>query len=579
MSDRRRRRRRRWIIGAALIALLLVWGLFVGLKTLSAYHHDKNGLADLQKVKANSSPGDLTSSETKQLLNQAHADFIAAKSDLSSPLFGPISIVPVIGRQYTSVRDLSSAAATVSDVGSSFLTQVHAVLDLPHSAGPERVASVQKLGALSLAAEHQLSGVNPGPAQGLFSPLATKYNKFVTQLDDVRVRLTKAASVSAVVATILQGPQNYLVLAANNGEMRAGSGAFLDVGSAATSDGTVKLEGFVHSGDHILPLGAVNPTGDFARNWGWLQPGVDFRNLGLTPQFDVTAPLAARMWTSLTGEKVDGVMALDVAGLKQLMQATGPVIAGGMTISASNVEQYLLHDEYANATDSSDSASRLDALGDLTAGVLHQLEQSTDLRALAESVSSAVAGRNLMMWSSNPIAQTAWQVSGVSGQLAADSVDVSLINRGGNKLDQYMPVDVGVTTEPSGQNTKVTMTTTLDNQTPPGQSQFIAGPYPGVPVSYGGYFGLIAVNLPSAARHITMTGAGPLAVDGGEGPTWVLAAPFTLADGASNKVVVQFEMPGHHGSMTVVPSARIPAERWTAGKHTFEDTAPTNISW
>jgi hypothetical protein len=323
----------------------------------------------------------------------------------------------------------------------------------------------------------------------------------------------------------------------------------------------------------------VNPTGDFASNWGWLDPGIDFRNLGLTPQFDVTAPLAARMWTSLTGQTVDGVMALDVAGLKQLMQATGPVVAGGMTISSSNVEQYLLHDEYANLTDSSTAGDRLDALGDLTAGVLHQLEQSTNLRVLAESVSSAVAGRNLMMWSSNPIAQSAWEVSGVSGQLASDSVDVSLINRGGNKLDQFMPVDVGVTTAPSGQNTKVTMTTTLDNQTPPGESQFIAGPYPGVPVSYGGYFGLIAVNLPGAARDITMTGAGRLAVDGGEGPTWVLAAPFTLADGASTKVVVQFEMPGRHGSMTVVPSARIPAEQWTAGKHKFEDTAPTPIAW
>jgi hypothetical protein len=261
------------------------------------------------------------------------------------------------------------------------------------------------------------------------------------------------------------------------------------------------------------------------------------------------------------------------------MQATGPVTAGGVTISASNVEQYLLHDEYANLTDSTTSGQRLDALGDLTAGVLHQLEQSTDLRVLAQSVSSAVAGRNLMMWSSNPIAQKAWEVSGVSGQLAADSVDVSLINRGGNKLDQFMPVGVGVTTASSGANTKVTMTATLDNQTPPGESQFIAGPFPGVPVSYGGYFGLIAVNLPGAARHISMTGAGPLAVEGGEGPTWVVAAPFTLPDGASTKVTVQFEMPGHHGTMTVVPSARIPAEQWTTGRHTFEDTQPTPIIW
>ena len=117
-------------------------------------------------------------------------------------------------------------------------------------------------------------------------------------------------------------------------------------------------------------------------NWGWLLPGVDLRNLGLTPEFDVTAPLAARIWTGLTGQKVDGVMAIDVAGVKQLLAVTGPVVADGQTISADNVEQYLLHDQYVGLTDAAAGGQqRQDALGTLTKAVLHQLEgQSTDLR-------------------------------------------------------------------------------------------------------------------------------------------------------------------------------------------------------
>ena len=176
-------------------------------------------------------------------------------------------------------------------------------------------------------------------------------------------------------------------------------------------------------------------------NWGWLLPGVDLRNLGLTPEFDVTAPLAARIWTGLTGQTVNGVMAIDVAGVKQLLAVTGPVVAGGQTISADNVEQYLLHDQYVGLTDAAAGGQqRQDALGTLTKAVLHQLQsQSTDLRSLGQAVSSAVAGRNLMMWSSNRVDQAAWVLSGVSGSLAPRSVDVSLINRGGNKLDQYLP--------------------------------------------------------------------------------------------------------------------------------------------
>ena len=112
-------------------------------------------------------------------------------------------------------------------------------------------------------------------------------------------------------------------------------------------------------------------------------------------------------------------MAIDVAGVKQLLEVTGPVVVDGQTISADNVEQYLLHDQYVGLTDgpAGGNSARM-RLGALTNAVLHQLEsQSTDLRTLGQAVSSAVAGRNLMMWSSNPVDQAAWSISGVSGSL------------------------------------------------------------------------------------------------------------------------------------------------------------------
>jgi hypothetical protein len=580
-GGQKRRKRRRWPFVAGIVVVLALWAAVLGVRTLSAYHHDKSGLAALQQVKSNLSPGQLTSAESVRLLDEAHAEFASAQSDLSSPLFGPITIVPVIGRQFRAVQALSTAAGTVSRVGSTFLTQVHDQLDQPHGAGPERVTSLRRLAAYSASAGSQLARIDTGPSQALVGPLASKHDEFVSQLDDARSRLVKAAGVSAAVATILQGPQTYVVLASNNAEMRAGSGAFLDVGVATTSDGTVHLGDLGPSGDRTLPVGAVNPTGDFLRNWGWLHPGLDMRNLGLTPQFDVTAPLAARMWTALTGQKVDGVLSLDVAGVRQLLTATGPVDVNGQTISADDVEQYLLHDQYNGLTaDQAGAAPRQDGLGALTSAVLRQLQgETTDLRSLGSAVSAAVAGRHLMLWSSDPVAQAAWVVSGASGSLAPRSVDVSLINLGGNKLDQYMAVHVAVTTAPVGSNTAITLTTRLDNGTPPGQSQFVAGPFPGVGVTYGGYSGLVATNLPAAATSMTMTGAGPLAIKSAEGPTWLLAAPIVIPAGSTSTVVVHFVMPGSHGSMRLVPSARIPTQQWTSNGKTFDDSVPATISW
>ncbi len=128
--------------------------------------------------------------------------------------------------------------------------------------------------------------------------------------------------------------------------------------------------------------------------------------------------MAAAMWTKLTGQPVDGVLSLDVAGLRQLLEATGPVQADGQTVSADNVEQFLLHDQYNGLTDdATGDGSRQDALGSLTGAVLRQLQgQSLDIKALSSAVSSAVAGRHLMVWSKNPVDQAAWVVSGVSGE-------------------------------------------------------------------------------------------------------------------------------------------------------------------
>jgi hypothetical protein len=222
VSERVGWRRRTWLIIGGVVVLLLAWGALLATKTVSAYHHDQQGLARLEQVKNGLTPDDLTSAGSVQLLDAARAEFASAQSDLSSPLFTPITIVPVVGRQVRSVRALSSAAATVSAVGASFLAQVHGVLDQPHGAGPDRVTSIRRLSVIAASAERQLAAIDTGPSAALVGPLARKHDEFVTQLDDARLRLLRAAGVSAAVATILQGPQTYVVLASNNAEMRAG---------------------------------------------------------------------------------------------------------------------------------------------------------------------------------------------------------------------------------------------------------------------------------------------------------------------------------------------------------------------
>ncbi len=574
-----RRWRRRLVV--AVLGLVVLWVGAVSLTALAAYDHARRGLDQLQALRANLSPDQVSAPGTRRALDAARAQFDAAHADLTEPWMVPLVAVPVAGRQYRAVRDLSAAASTVAATGSSFVVGAHAVLQAPHGAGPERVAALRELAALSGRAASRLDAIDVGPSAGLVAPLAAKHNEFVSQLTDAERRLSHAASVSAATAAILQGPRTYLVLASNNAEMRAGSGAFLEVGTATTSGGHLHLGPMQPAGSLTLPAGAVPVPAELARNWGWLHPGQDWRNLGVTPQFDVTARMAADMWQADTGQRVDGVLSLDVVGLKQLLGATGPVTAAGVTVDSSSVEQYLLHDQYVGLADSATGdTGRRDRLGALASAVLHQLEgQSTDLTTLAKAMAGATEGRHLLVWSADPATEAAWTGAGVAGTITPSTVAVAVVNRGGNKLDPYLDTSVTVTTRPVSGGTAVTLRVHLDNTTPPGQSPYIAGPYPGVDAVAGEYVGLVTVNVPGRARPPTLVSGGPLVTEGPEGPTWLVVSQVDVLPGATNDTVVTFTVPGRHGSMTVLPSARVPPEQWTVGARRVDDTKPETVSW
>jgi hypothetical protein len=187
------------------------------------------------------------------------------------------------------------------------------------------------------------------------------------------------------------------------------------------------------------------------------------------------------------------------------------------------------------------------------------------------------------MWSATPSVEDAWQAGGVAGQLSADSALVAVVNRGGNKLDQYLSVATALQiSAPGGAGAgsrQGTLTVTLHNGTPPGQSQFIAGPYPGLGDAYGEYIGLLAVNLPPEATHLGIRAVATIDALGAEGPDWLLATPVDVKAGASEQIVVTFRLPAGPGSMTVVPSARLSPVPWDYRGTVHNDTAPFTVSW
>jgi len=568
-----------------VIALVVIWAVAAVIDVVVAADHIHHGEAAVQSARQGLSADAILSGAPVGSLRSAQSSFSTAHGLLSSPLLWPVDVLPVAGRQLRSVQDLSGAAEQVAHTGIGAVGRSQSLLRLPHSAGPERVAVLQQLASLAASTHRSLAGINLGPVQGLVGPLQHERNTFATDIAQIQTTLARTSDAASSAATILQGPATYLLLAGNNAEMRSGSGAFLEAGIVTTGGGELQLSGMVPTSSLTLPRGAVSATGDLAARWGWLLPGVDWRNIGLTPQFDVNGPLAASMWKASTGQTVDGVLAIDVQGLQELLEVTGPVTTStGQVVSASTVDQLLLHDQYIGETYTSNSANRIDELSTIATATLHALEdQPLKLHVMADALSSAAEGRHVLLWSSDARTQAAWSGAGVAGQLEPSSLMADIINRGGNKLDQYLSETVSLRLTRHGQQTDGSLTMTFSNHTPPGQSPFIAGPFPGLGTSYGEYVGIATVNLPGYARDISSPSASSVVASGPEGPTDLEGATISILEGATQHINFNFVLPEVHGSMSVVPSARIPAVTWhvvdPTGSTTFDDAVAHTISW
>jgi hypothetical protein len=184
----------------------------------------------------------------------------------------------------------------------------------------------------------------------------------------------------------------------------------------------------------------------------------------------------------------------------------------------------------------------------------------------------------VLIWSANPRTEAIWRATGVSGQLQPTSLVADVINRSGAKLDPYLSVTSSLRLVPRGGQTDGSLTMTLSNRTPPGQSPYIAGPYPGLGTQYGEYVGVATVNLPGTVRQVSSPSNRLVVASGPEGPTLLVGASVDLLAGATQTFTVNFVLPAH-GTLTVVPSARIPPVTWHVGSTTFPDDNPHTVSW
>lgn len=571
---------------AAALFAFTAWVVACALLLLGAARDGRRGLSAVNAAEARTAPADLLSGAPVQPLAAARRSFASAHRRLDHPFIAPLRLLPVAGRQLRTATAMVGAARTVSAVGADSVDRARVALEQPHATGPDRIVLLRKLRTIAADAERDLRPIKLGPSKALIGPIADRRAELADKLGSVRRGLRDAVAATGGLTDVLTGPRRYLLLAANNAEMRGGSGMFLSAGEITFNNGDMALSELRPTGDLNLAPEKAPPIedADVAARWGFLNPNREWRNLATSPRFPASAQLAARMWPLTGGAPVDGVLALDPVALQALLKATGPVDVAGQSVNADGVIDLLLHDQYLEVQSAGGfydpaQAARREQLGQIARTVIDKLTAGPfDVGTLAGSLANAAHGRHVLAWSARPGDQQAWEAAGVDGAVTADSLMATLLNRGGNKLDYFMDVDADLALAPAGQEQKAVLTIKVKNKTPEKENVYIAGPFPGVDVEAGEYLGYVSVELPKGAATPAIDGFSTFAAAGPDGPAQVVAVPFRLKRGAETTLVLRFRL-SNAGQLTVEPSARVPAITWHAQGLTWKDGERRQVRW
>ena len=562
-----------------IVGLAIVWGVLLAVSMVHARSQLDAGRKLVERARKNVDVAAITNGTPLPDLARAGTDFRDAHGKLHSILTWPARIVPVLGRQIRSADALSGTAFVVTTVAHDSVQEAQRVLKLPRTTGPQRIAFLRALGTLASTSNAHLTHLDLGPAKGLFSSLASARAEFSSRLGELRSTLTKTSAVAGAAADVLAGPRRYLVFGANNAEMRNGSGMFLSLAELRTNGGRFTLGATAPAGAVPVPSGAVPVTGDMQARWGWAGPSTGWTNLMMSPRFDASAALAVQMYAAAGRGRVDGVIAIDPMLLKGILAATGPVNVAGTRITSTSVVTDLLHDQYVRFANAPLSQRRegLDAVAHAAFDALDR--GKWDAQPLVSGLVDAARGRHVMLWSRDAAEERAWQDAGIAGQIQPDTLMVSALNRGGNKLDWFLRLNASLAVKPGKDVTDVTLRLRVRNAAPAGEPHEVEGPYPGLGTVAGEYLGVIAVTVPGRAGDVTVQGLPSIGVQGSDGPGYVVGGLVKIPRGKEIDVTVRFRLSGSTGSIFVEPSARIPATSWAYQDATWTDRESRIVRW
>lgn len=494
MSDGRLPVRRRWIgttVGVLAVALLLAIGWLV-VRGLGAANDLSQVAANASALKAAIAKGELDRADT---LSHRIADHAASARGLTSdPVWRAFEVVPWLGPNLTAVREVSEIADDVSEDALGPVVSVLGDVDLSAlglSGGAIDLAPFTQveapLGRASAALADASARAARIDAEATLPALADAVRELRGTMDDATTVVGALHGAAQLLPSMLggSGPRTYVVAMQNNAELRSSGGIVGALAVVRAEGGRIGLVGQASAAD-FRALASSLPLSEPVVALFEDRPGRFIQNATSIPDFREAGPVIAEMWTQRFGGPVDGVLAVDAVVAAHLLEATGPVQAGPVTLDAESARELLLSGIYQSVPD----PAAQDQVFAQVAGSLFSAALGAPPRALISALADAADEHRIRIWSAHPEEEEILAASTLGGGVPADGTDTATVgillnDMTGAKMDFYAKAQVAVSYGVCDGRPTTRVSTTWTNAAPADAAETLP-PY----VTAGGAFGV-----------------------------------------------------------------------------------------
>jgi hypothetical protein len=474
--------RLRRIVWSSIATLLLVGAIWIVATALFARREALRVEAELRQIETLVASGNIPQAQHVASGIPAHA--ARAHSLTTGPAWWLASHVPYLGRPLEIVRGTTEASHQIGSKGVPTLIEVAASLNPNELRTSGKtlnlapiVAAAPKLSAASKTLDDAIRSIDKLPSSSWLGAVDGPRVRLALELHSIGGYVDAAARAADVLPSMLgeNGPKRYFIGLQNEAEMR-GTGGLPGAFAVVVADhGTIN---FTHFGSdaELLPAatGQLITTGlnfgpEYNRAYGASAPTSFIVNSNLSPNFPYAAQIWAKMWQKVSGQHVDGAIALDPAVLGAFLSITGPVtLADQATIDAASVVTLTERDQYSIFNDNNERKAFVVSI--LKAVSTKLTSQRSGATALARLMSEAAKQQRLLAWSSDPAVESRLMQTSYAGAIPATKstfVGPVLNNVAAGKLDFYLLRAVNYHRSGCGDTRDVLVTITLRNQAPP----------------------------------------------------------------------------------------------------------------